>query len=301
MGKWTQADRRMAIETPLGEDVLLLRSFELYEEIGRPFVCEVELTSEDPEIDLNAIIGENVTIRLERGDGETRYFNGFVSRIQQGGGSGSASMHLYAATIVPWLWFLTRSSDCRIFQHKTIPEILKEVFDEFVFAESVENKLTDTYQPREFVVQYRETAFNFVSRLMEQEGIYYYFVHEKGVHKLVLADAPSAHEHIPGYEELSCQGDAQTGKHSVGEWTIERRVVPGKHALTDFDFKVPTKAMICERAGERSHAASHYEAFDYPGLYTDRPDGDVFATVRLQEVELCHEVCLLYTSDAADE
>jgi len=286
-----QESRRIAIEVEdQAEDSLLLKGFTLTEEVGRPFVCEVELYSENQELDFDAIIGRRASIRLEQGDDNTRYINGFIARFQQGGGQGPESVHRYGATIVPWLWFLTRSADCRIFQDMTIPDILTMVFGDFGFSESVDDKTTGTYEVREYVVQYRETAFNFVSRLMEQEGIYYYFIHDDGHHKMVLADAPSAHEPAPGCEELACRRDGEADKRGVSEWTVEKRVVPGKHVVTDFDFKVPDKVLLSEKEGERSHAASGYEVFDYPGQFVEKAESETQAATRIEELGLCHEI-----------
>src|SRR5207244_1491814 len=139
---------------------LLIKGFEASEALGRPFQYELELRSNNHNVDFSKILGENVTIRLEvSGDG-TRYFNGFVSAFSQGDGDGG--MATYEATIVPWLWFLTRRSDCRIFQEKSVPDIIKQVFRDAGFSD-FKDELQGSYGPWEYCVQYRETDFNFVS------------------------------------------------------------------------------------------------------------------------------------------
>src|SRR4051812_22483355 len=290
MAKWTQAARKLAIATPLGEDEFILQSFTLTDEISRPFVCEATLYSENEEIDFSAIVGQNVTIRLEQGDGGTRYINGFVSRFVQGGGQNSDAQHLYYATIVPWLWFLTRSTDCHIFQDKTIPEIIDMVFSHFGRAEMVEDTLTGTYDKLEYVVQYRETAFNFISRLMEHEGIYFFFKHEDGKHKLVLADAPSAHVAAEGYEELPCHDTSEMSKQGITEWSHEARLMPGKYELRDFDFKVPGKDLGSEKAIAGDHTLSDLPVFDYPGDYIEKASGDTRAASRMEELAVQHSI-----------
>src|SRR6266850_5216003 len=122
----TQQDRAIAITTPLGEDVLVLRSMTGTEELGRLYHYELSLTSDDNAIKVDDILGQQVTIRLDLEDDKKRYFNGFVSRFAQTGRSQAHST--YHATIRPWLWFLTRRADCRIFQEMTVPEIVKKVF-----------------------------------------------------------------------------------------------------------------------------------------------------------------------------
>ena len=148
-------------------------------------------------ISFKDIVGQNVTIRIRLADNSLRYFNGFVSRFAQSG-SEQRFTH-YQMEVVPWLWFLTRNADCRIFQNKSIPDIIQQVFTDRGFKD-FKNSLTATYDPREYCVQYRETDFNFVSRLMEQYGIFYFFQHENGKHTLVLADSTSAYQPCPGQE-----------------------------------------------------------------------------------------------------
>ncbi|MEJ2159912.1 MAG: type VI secretion system tip protein TssI/VgrG [Chromatiales bacterium] len=179
----TQQNRLLAVSSPLGEDVLLLRSIHVEEELGRLFEFNLELYSEKSDISLSEILGQNLTVRLSLEGQETRFFNGYCSEFTQTGAFGRYSA--YRATLRPWLWFLTRTSDCRIFQQKTVPDIVKEVLREHGF-DNFEDSLNGSYRSWENCVQYRESDFDFVSRLMEQEGIYYFFKHENGKHALVL-------------------------------------------------------------------------------------------------------------------
>jgi len=292
MPTWTQAARKLAIGVPsaLGEDKLILQSFRLTEEISRPFCCELTLYSEDTEIDYNKIVGENVTIRLEQGNGKTRYINGYVSRFVQGGDEGTDSAHTYSATVVPWLWLLTRSSDCCIYQDKTVPEIVKEVFADFGCSELVEMNLTATYPKREYTVQYRETSFNFVSRLLEHEGIYYYFKHENGKHKLVLADSPSKHVVVEGYEKVPYHDGSSMESQGVTEWLLETRLMPGEMELLDFDFKVPAKDLKGTKILKGEHALADNPLFDFPGGYEEKDAGDTLAATRIEELMMHHSV-----------
>ena len=123
---------------------------------------------------------------MQLADGSDRYFHGIVARCSQTAHRGQFAS--YQVTLKPWLWLLSRTSDCRIFQSKTVPEIIKQVFRDLGFSD-FEDALTRSYREWEYCVQYRETSLDFVSRLMEQEGIYYYFRHEKSRHVLVLCDA----------------------------------------------------------------------------------------------------------------
>src|SRR5262245_34596044 len=291
MAKRTQKNRAIGINTPLGEDVLLLKGFVLNEEIGRPFSAQLDLRSEPHDIDFNTIIGQNVTIRVNRADGKLRYINGFISRSQQQGYPVAGGSNQYTATIVPWLWFLTRTADCRIFHERSVPEIVKEVFDEMEFTE-FELALSNAYPQHEYVVQYRETAFNFVSRLLEHEGIYYFFKHEHKKHTLMLADSPAALEPEKDYKTVKYVGseDAKMGYERIWEWSLEKRLQPGKTALRDFDFKATTKNLYAEKEVQRQHAESDYEVYDYPGGYIEPDPGKTYVATRLEEMSMQHEI-----------
>src|SRR5436190_14432329 len=189
--------RAMEITTPLGPDVLLFHAMRVHEELGRLGSCQVELLSACGDIKVDDILGKNVTVKMALPDDSVRHFNGYVTRFAQGGACGR--YHRYVADVRPWLWFLTRTADCRIFQGKTVPDILKAVFaDEPTHDFKLE--LTNSYRTWTYCVQYRESDFNFVSRLMEHEGIYYYVRHTDGHNTLVVTDSASGHAPVPGYE-----------------------------------------------------------------------------------------------------
>ena len=184
-----------------------MRSFSVHEEVSRLSEINLDLLSENPGINFDDIIGKNFTIRMDLPGGGTRYWNGFISRFVQTV-STSSRFAQYQATMVPWLWFLTRTSDCRIFQEKTVPDIIKQVFNELGFSD-IEDRLSGEYRTWTYCVQYRETDFNFVSRLMEQEGVYYYFLHEQDRHTIVLCDFRSNHDFYGDYTQIEFNAAAQ--------------------------------------------------------------------------------------------
>jgi type VI secretion system secreted protein VgrG len=292
----TQQYRQAAVGTPLGDDVLLLVGMSGGEQLGRPFEFQLDLASENPQIKFTDIVGQNVTVRLERSGGTPRYFNGFVSRFTQVSHNGDGAR--YHATVVPWLWFLTRTADCRIFQSMAVPDIVKQVFRDAGFSD-FEDALTETYRAWEYCVQYRETAFQFVSRLLEQEGIYYFFRHENGRHVLVLADAPSAHQPCPGYGTISCQfsGRAVSGQEYISEWGVETRLQPGSVSLNAFDFKNIKKDLHARAQIPREHEGADFDIYDYSADYTEAQDGDGYARRRIEERHSEYEVATA-TSDA---
>jgi len=285
----TQENRELAIATPLGEDVLLITSMSGTEQLGRPFRFDLELASEDDQIKAEDIVGQNITIRLNLPGEDHRYFNGFVSRFTQLRPQGGLAC--YQATMVPWLWFLTRSADCRIFQEKKIPEIIEQVFADHGFSD-YECSLHGSDRVWEYCVQYRETYFNFVSRLMEQEGIYYYFKHENGKHFLKLADSGGAHEPYPDFEELEYHpaGKGTKTEECVSDWVVRTHLQPGSYALNDFNFKKTKTEMLVRAIAGRKHAHATFEIYDYPGEYTEPDDGNEYARKRIEELQSQYEV-----------
>ena len=282
--------RVMEISTPLGPDVLLFRSMSAMEELGRLFEYRIEVLCERNDVDPDELLGKNVTVKLELADGSQRPFDGCVTRFASAGVVGR--YHRYLITARPWLWLLTRASDCRIFQQKSVPDIIKEIFDKYAVA-AFENRLTGTYNPQDYCVQYRETDFNFVSRLMEQEGIYYFFEHQDGKHTLVLADGPSAHAAYGGYESIPFIPHDRGGRleqEYVSEWSFSREIQPGAYVLDDFDFTKPSTELRVTTKQQREHAESAHELYDYPGRYEQSGDGEHYVRTRLEEQQARHEL-----------
>ena len=276
--------RVMEITTPLGEDVLLFHRMHAYDELSRLSEYQIELLSSRGDVDLDKILGQNVTVKLELPDNKLRYFNGYVTRFAQIGMHGR--YHLYHATVRPWLWFLTRTANCRIFQDKTVPDIIKLVFDDHQIAD-VKQELNGTYRTWEYCVQYRETDFNFVSRLMEQEGIYYYFRHIDGRHTLVLTDSISTHAAFPGYETITFMPQDRALRQEyerISEWNLVREIQPGRYVIDDFDFKKPSVELQVQTQITRQHDLADYEVYDYPGEYVTTGEGDEYVRARIEEL-----------------
>ncbi len=285
-----QQQRFLGVGTALGDDKLLVQRVSVAEQLGRMFRLELELASEDPALKFDDIVGTNATLRLELHNQKTRYFNGYISRFTQV--EQRRNFARYHATLVPWLWFLTRTADCRIFQKMKAPDIIEKVFKDHGFKD-YKLSLSASYREWEYCVQYRETDFNFVSRLMEQEGIYYFFEHKNGVHTLVLADAAAAHSPFEDYDTLVYRPHTHTGEETaetVTDWVIEQEVQPGVYALADFDFKKPAAPILTNANISRNHAAADFEIYDYPGEFEKRDEGEAYAKVRIQELQAQHEI-----------
>ncbi|MGH8517503.1 MAG: type VI secretion system Vgr family protein, partial [Panacagrimonas sp.] len=180
--------------SPLPKD-LLFKSMSGEESLGRLFEFRVDLLSLKPDIKADKLLGQGMTIKLEQQDGAPRCFNGYVARFSSGAYNGRH--YTYQVILRPWPWILTRKTDCRIFQEMTVPEIIKKVFEDYPDLVAFDDKLCNTYRKWEYCVQYRESDFNFISRLMEHEGIYYFFTFAEDKHELVVADAPQGHPRLP--------------------------------------------------------------------------------------------------------
>ena len=288
---YTQDNRLIAIRTPLGENTLLLQSFHGVEGISQMFRFSAALLSENDSIDFKSIVGKEVTITLELPNQAKRYWNGFVSRFTCAG----RDFHFthYQMEIVPWFWFLTRTADCKIFQNMTVPQIIAQVFNDHSFRDFADKTRT-AYPKREYVVQYRETAFNFVSRLMEECGIFYFFQHEESSHKLVFGDESTVHEFCPEQHKTRFNysgGAVLKDEDVVADWDAEQELRPGKYAMTDYNFQTP-KISLLSNVNTVDVIANNtaYEIFDYPGLYTKKSDGDTVVRTRMEEEEAIHYV-----------
>ena len=223
-------------------------------------------------------------MKLALPDDQTRYFNGYVTRVSRRAASYGRYVR-YSAVVHPWLWFLTRTTDCRIFQEMTVPDIIKKVFGDHPMAD-FKFELTGTYRKWTYCVQYRETDFNFVSRLMEEEGIYYYFRHTDGHNTVVLTDSTSKHTPTPGYETLSFIAPEQLVKpelEHISSWDFSREIQPGVYVHDDYDLERPSVELKTRKVLSRSYSPSDYEVYDYPGHYLQKADGEQYAGVRIDE------------------
>jgi type VI secretion system secreted protein VgrG len=301
---YTQEKRFIAIDTPLGEDVLLLQGFTGYEGISRLFSFDLDLLAETSSIPFNKIVGQRVTIRINLANGSNRYINGFISRFAQSGRD--AWFTRYQAELVPWLWMLTRTADCRIFQNMTVPDIITKIFKDLGFSD-YKNLLEGNFEPRDYCVQYRETDFNFVSRLMEQYGIFYFFEHTKDKHTLVLANSSTVHKPCPGQAKARCEHVTGTSEEEdvITSWHMEQELRPGKYALTDYNFETPSTSLAVNVSSTvNGDGSGKFEIYDYPGEYLKKAQGEKLVKIRMEEEEAPHisvngaSTCRAFTTGA---
>jgi type VI secretion system secreted protein VgrG len=254
------------------------------EGLGMLFVYELEVVSDSARLAANEVLGEPLTVSVMIEE-ELRHYAGIVTSLQSLGMQGEN--FVYRLVLRPWLWLLSRTTNCRIFQEKTVVDIIKQVFRDRGFSD-FEERLTASYEPRPYVVQYRETDLNFVCRLMEDEGIYFYFGHEASKHVLVLCDSLSAHEPTPFHASLpQLPPDPQRDEQIdyLDTWETVFEVETGKIALTDYDFQAPTAMLEVVKAQPEGHYHGDYEVFDFPGNYIDVERGTTLAAIRLEETK----------------
>ncbi|RUO91788.1 type VI secretion system tip protein VgrG [Corallococcus sp. AB018] len=277
----TQDSLYLSIETPLGKDVLLARSFHGEERLCAPFRFDLELHSRHGDLDFTQVVGQGATVMLELPDGTPRYFHGLVTRFIQAGTR--KDFTTYFAELRPWLWLLTLTRDSRIHQNLSVPEIVEATFKRHNLGE-FRKELKGTYAARDYCVQYQESDFDFVSRLLEDEGIFYFFEHAQGKHTLVLADDASAHAACPGLEQVRVAGQepAPRPEDTLTECTLEQQVVPTAHAMGDFDFEVPATPLSAEVPASASLSLRRYE---YPGGFLKQADGEARVKLRKQAAE----------------
>jgi len=274
----------MQLTTALGAGVLNFKSMSALEEMSRPFEFQIIAVAEDQAIATDDLLGTPAAVSVEVAEGAQRWFHGLVTSVGLEGVEGR--LFSYRLTVRPALWLLTRSANLRIFQDLSVPDILQQIFD--TYPGNVVNELSATYNPRTYCVQYRETDFNFVSRLMEEEGIFYYFRHAEDKHELVLADAPATHVVFSAdfatvkYLE---DDDGQLEESAITEWRFRHEIQTGKVTLRDYSFETPADTLEVVAESTRSHAEATREVYDYPGGYAVAADGEPRKTVRLAEME----------------
>jgi len=282
MPTYEQANRPLRIKTPLGADAVLLTDMSGSEAISTLFSYSLEMMAPvDKPVDFSKILGQAVTIEIDHPNGETRHFHGHINRFSQGGRD--QEFIRYSAEMVPQLWFLTKRTQSRIFQHITVPNILKKVLEGL----KVDFEIQGTFEQRDYCVQYRESDFDFAARLTEEEGIYWYFKHGENEHRMVLGNTPQSHADLPIdkkliYEEL---GGGNREELRITSWQKTQEIRSGKVVLWDHCFELPHKHLEADKpitesvqVGSIAHklklaGVDKLELYDFPGGYAQRFDG----------------------------
>lgn len=265
---------------------LVFDSMTATEELGRPFLYELELSSTTVKGELTSLLGASATVKITLADGTTpRYFNGIVARVAYAGLQGGAAA--YRVELRPWIWLLSHVQDCRIFQNKSPWDIINQIFSDAGFTDVEDKRQNSTGSTAvEYCVQYRETSLDFVTRLMEENGLSYFFTHDQTKHTLVIADDPNSHTSVGA--AIPFQGDEtemRAVEDHIWQWSSDLTVQPGAFTYRDYNFTTPAADLTAKAMQPGGHRYGSFEVFDYPGLYDTVADGQPLANVRMQDLD----------------
>ena len=263
---------------------LLFQSLSATEELGRLFEFNVlALAEAKANVDLEGLLGKNAYVSLQLDDSTQRHLHGVVASAGLDGASGGYAA--YRLTLRPWLWLATLRADTRIFQNIKIDDLIKKVLQPY--GGDIEFKLQGSYPTYEYCVQYRESDFNFVSRLMEQEGLYYFFKHSNSKHTLVVVDKMSAHEAYPGYDKFKFRQGLGEGQHVgvISDWRHHFELQSAKTTLNDYNYLTPGTALLKESASMHGRASTALEVYDPPGEFLTAAEGQRYAKLRMEEAD----------------
>jgi type VI secretion system secreted protein VgrG len=286
MADYSQADRPFRVEIPqLEAETLLLEGFSGEEGISVPFCFTLDILSPNPEIDPLPLLRQPAVVTIQLATGDERVIHGLTRRFVQLGQSGGEELTSYRAELVPWFWFLSLSSNCQIFPDKTVLDIVEEVFHAQGYSD-FEIRCANEYPTREYCVQYRETHLDFVSRLLEEEGIFYFFQHSNDKHTLILGDDTSVVKPCPGQStvRMSTMPEATQEEDFVTAIQREYAASVGKVTLKDYDYSLPSLDL------ESSVGDGVEEVYDYPGKFTKPDEGVRLARLRLEREEATQDI-----------
>jgi len=288
------SDRTFTVHSSLG-DQLKFRSLMGSEQISNLFEYRVRLISTSDSISAKSLLGLDMTVEVDlttkKNGGGKRYMSGQVVQFTYIGRDGD--FYGYMAVLRPKLWHATRRTDFKIFQNKDARVIIKSVLGKYDIK--IEDGLTGSYRTWEYMVQYDETDFQFVSRVMENEGIYYYFKHEKGEHTMVLADDIGAHSPLPNGATTIPYYSGNRAAHVHDEdyiyaWSFAEDIASGHFAADDYDFKKPRAILDTRQQQPAGHAEDSREIYKWPGGYTEVGDGENYARISIEQQKASREV-----------
>lgn len=301
-GAATDAKRSYRLSTPLGKDKLLITRVTAHQRLGEPYRIDVALVSDDSAIAANSLLGQPVSVACELPDQSVRHLHGFVTDFRWlGQATGARDYTAYELTLRPWFWFLTQTSDCRVFQDLTVREIFEKVVSDLGFSD-FRFDLNETYPKLAYCVQYRETAFNFLSRLLEHEGIYYFFEHTDQKHTMVLVDDSSKHKTAKDFETVRFDPtpDSRMAALSFWSWAMTSSVCSGAYASTDYDPCKPKKSLLGKESKPLKQGHASLEVFEYgadlpvgkddSSAWLQDGQGARLQKVRLQEMQAAQSV-----------
>ncbi|MDH2914132.1 type VI secretion system tip protein VgrG [Kosakonia sp. HypNH10] len=262
------------------------------EALSEAFSFTLQLLGTDARMDRSQLLGKPVTVTLPtQGLSGSRYLNGKITRVAVSAVELSGTRYaVYQLTVESDLWPMKRDRNLRIFQGQTVPQIVKTLLGEY--QANIEDKLTGSYRTWEYCVQYQESSFDFISRLMELEGIAYHFRHEADKHTLVLTDAATQHQPFSGYEFIpyhQTPSGGSTDEEGISQWALEDSVTPGIYSLDDYDFRKPNAWLFQARQNPNSPSPGAIDVYDWPGRFVEHGHGEFYARIRQERWQVEHQ------------
>ncbi|ELY4847346.1 type VI secretion system tip protein VgrG [Cronobacter sakazakii] len=280
---------RITVQLPV--EGLLFWKLSGREALSEPFMFTLTLLGTDARADRSALLGQPVTVTIPTQALMTpRYLNGKVTRVAVSAVELSGTRYAaYELTVEPDLWPMQRDRNLRIFQGQTVPQIVKTLLGES--RVNMEERLSGSYRVWEYCVQYQESSLDFISRLLELEGIAYHFRHEQDRHTLVLTDAPDQYEPFPGYETIPYHvtpSGGSTDEEGISQWALEDSVTPGIYSLDDYDFRKPNAWLFQARQNPLSPQPGSIDVYDWPGRFVEHGHGEFYARIRQERWQVEH-------------
>ena len=281
---------RITVQLPV--DGLLFWKLSGREALSEPYALGLTLLGTDARIDRSQLLGKSVTVTVPTQDMTSpRYFNGKVTRVAVSAVELSGTRYaVYQLSVESDLWPMQRDRNLRIFQGQTVPQIVKTLLSENQV--NVEDKLTGSYRVWDYCVQYQESSFDFISRLMELEGISYFFRHEAERHVLVLTDAATQHQPFAGYETIPYHvtpSGGSTDEEGISQWALTDSVTPGIYSLDDYDFRKPNAWLFQARQNPNSPEPGGINVYDWPGRFVDHGHGEFYARIHQERWQVEHQ------------
>ncbi|EKZ6359597.1 TPA: type VI secretion system tip protein VgrG [Klebsiella aerogenes] len=281
---------RITVQLPV--EGLLFWKLSGHEAMSEMFELSLTLLGSDARLDRSKLLGQPVTVTIPTQNAlSSRYFNGKITRVAVSAVELSGIRYAaYQLTVEPDLWPMKRDRNLRIFQGQTVPQIINTLLSEYQV--NVEDKLNGSYRVWDYCVQYQESSFAFISRLMELEGIAYHFRHEAGKHTMVLTDSATQHQSVSGYETIPYHQTASggiTNEEGIGQWALEDSVTPGIYSLDDYDFRKPNAWLFQARQNPASPSPGSIDVYDWPGRFVDHGHGEFYARIRQERWQVEHQ------------
>lgn len=281
---------RITVQLPV--EGLLFWKLSGHEAMSEMFELSLTLLGSDARLDRSKLLGQPVTVTIPTQNAlSSRYFNGKITRVAVSAVELSGIRYAaYQLTVEPDLWPMKRDRNLRIFQGQTVPQIINTLLSEYQV--NVEDKLNGSYRVWDYCVQYQESSFAFISRLMELEGIAYHFRHEVGKHTMVLTDSATQHQSVSGYETIPYHQTASGGittEEGIGQWALEDSVTPGIYSLDDYDFRKPNAWLFQARQNPASPSPGSIDVYDWPGRFVDHGHGEFYARIRQERWQVEHQ------------